>query len=169
MEDVYWAGLVCVGWVWFCAVRMANKREALERDLWKCSPGLIELAQVRSITHATMLVFFMNPRKLYGPIVQSFWHDYPNPYAHDTRWWMVYNKIYLKLSEKDQREIRIRLSRKSAYSVYHPVLEDAISVYTGIDVDRAIGWIGHSNEAPTDMSSFAEEYDQIMAAQESMH
>ncbi len=164
MEEMYWVGLVCIGWVWFCAVRMANKREALERDLWKCSPGLIEIAQVWGFTHAAMLVFFMNPRRMYGPIVQSFWNG--DNHTSEARWWMVYNKIYLKLSAQDQKVIRMRLAGKGDYP---PALEHAIHVYTGIDVDRAIGWISNSNEAPTNMSSFAEEYDQIMAAQESMH
>lgn len=140
--------------------RTLNKRHDLI-DRWK-NTGSYHLAatefdKVSYTKHFKACFWFRNPRKLYGPLIQSVW-DTDQTQVHDQFWWRCYKEIYLATHEKNQQHINQHLQGcELPYALER--LGYSIEVWLGLDRETS---------PRMTMQQGAEEYNEIMTMQDLM-
>lgn len=159
-------------WAWILSTLIANHRVYAKcRQLIKRMQSIFpqsqyfkasdEFNKVSFKAHFKACLWLKNPKKLYGPLIQSIW-DGP-PQVHDSFWWACYDKIYLKLPSSLQDKIN------------HMMVQQKISLPTachrlsGINCEEML-FSDEAVEPPKfSMTEGAQEYDEAMRAQEMMH
>ena len=161
--------LICgFGSVWSLIANFITgiKRQQLIA-LWNCSGSHVyahqEYNRVTYNQHFWRLFTFRSAKSLYGPLTQGIWNYTGNMNAYDKYWWRCYQEIYLKLPMDGKRERQIR------YYMGHGVRLPCALDRAGIDIPS---WLasteGKQAKSISPTIAGAEEYDQIMAAQELM-
>lgn len=163
----FWVGI----WRFICIDRTQKKRLALIKRWGTSGDGILaqqEFDRVSFERHLRFLFWFKNPKQLYGPLLQGVWdQDYP-PLKYDLLWWRCYNEIYRILMQQGHWGWVDRINRK--YATNDTNKYDLIFAMTVIGIDLTV-WLDANKamEAPQySMIAGAEEYDQIMQAQEMM-
>jgi len=126
-----------------------------------CILALQEWDCVCNYQHFWHVLFFRNPKRLYGPLLQGVWnHSSNNVNLYDERWWDCYHYIYLKFTPALQQQI----NRMMATKPYR--LETAL--YEVCDVDYILEHCKAKPEPEFFMMDGAEEYEEIISIQEAM-
>ncbi|SRR6266446_413627 len=115
--------------------------------------------------HHWRVFTFRKSRCLYGPLLQGIWNHSSsnNINTYDEYWWRCYNEIYLKLTIYE-----ITLSKTREFMSRGNSLPSALTL-VGIDLDERL--LGEDQVAPPPkfaMTDGAEEYDQVIIAQQLM-
>jgi hypothetical protein len=145
-------------------------------DRWQYSGDFYlardEFDLVSNNQHYWRVFFLKSPRSLYGPLIQGIWDYNPvtspgtsSPFVkYNDYWWRCYKEIYLKLqynwitSKKTRKYMAIRNHR-----YFLPVALAA----AGLDPEELLPPKEKvTPEEKFSMQAGAEEYDQILAAQE---
>jgi hypothetical protein len=125
-----------------------------------------ELEQASWYRHFFRILLFRKYRDLYGPILQLTLDGHNPVIPGVERWWILYKHIYLAIPYKDRKAIRLRMASGLG-------LEATIDQYLRIDVDKFIdSWkIRDASDmwgSALRMTAGADEYDEIMAMQDSL-
>lgn len=163
--------LFALGWAWILYSLVANHRVYAKcRQLVKrmqsipqsqYSKANQEFNKVNFREHYKACLWLQNPKKLYGPLIQSIW-DGP-PQVHDSFWWACYDRIYLNLPSSLQDEINRMMVRQKIS------LPTACHRLSGIDCGEML-FSDEAVEPPKfSMTEGAQEYDEAMRAEEMMH
>jgi len=173
MEFLYFWNLFCVAWLvgsvwWFIAAKLTSKQRHALIDKWKMQIGgeyyCVEEYELISFNrHFWRVFFFRNAKVLYGPLTQEIW-DYKsnNCISHDEFWWDCYKYGY-----------RFMVTSESGNRVRYMMAHGGMPMITALDhiIDIQV-WINSHKPTPAapkfTMTEGAEEYEQIMAAQELM-
>jgi len=164
-----WIGGFGSVWSSIANVITGTKRQRLV-ERWNCSGSYVyahqEYGRVTYNQHLWRVFTFRSAKSLYGPLTQGFWnHIGNNVKTYDKYWWRCYQEIYLKLDAADvlERRTRYYMARGTKYGMTLPFALERL----GVDIPS---WLKFTEEEqaksilPTNAG--AEEYDQIMAAQE---
>ena len=154
---------VALFWVMRCAIRTIADRDSMLDGCWlHCNTYAIEEhKKVNFKKHLSRLLLGRNPASLYGPLMQLSLSG-PMPKLNYA-WWNMYTEKYLKLTPPDQHQIDLRIAN-NGWS-----LLEAIFIYTKMtpqEFQRLTGGVHVSMEPVPVMAGAAEEYDQIIMAQE---
>ena len=164
---LFFLGLVVGIWGLVANDIAGRKRDQLI-DRWQLS-GHYSLARdeynrVTYNEHHWRVFTFRSACCLYGPLLQGVWnHSSNNMNTYDEWWWRCYNEIYLKLDRDGniRRKTRVYMARGDSLP--------AALMLAGIDLDEWL--LGQDKVAPPPkfaMTGGAEEYEQIIIAQELM-
>ena len=175
LETIAFA-LLCIGgfgsvWSIIANLITGTKRQRLV-ELWSYSGSHVyahqEYNQVTYNQHFWRVFTFRSAKSLYGPLTQGIWnHTGRTVNTYDKYWWRCYQEIYLKLVIDGEMEQRTRYYMD--YGKYGATLPFALE-RAGIGVDAWLEASGKKQaKSISPMIEGAEEYEEIIAAQEIMH
>lgn len=135
------------------------KNNTLEGD--KIQLLINELQSVTPQAYCARIIFFRNPRRLFGPGIQALLKGGPLcGDLHNERWWNIYEKIYMVAQPYERERIRNLIALYHRVDLEAAVLSLHFDIDAVLDPDRA-----NTKQA---MREACEEYDDAMAAQEIM-
>ena len=147
-----------------------SKRQRLV-ERWNCSGSYVyahqEYSRVTYNQHLWRVFTFRSAKSLYGPLTQGIWnYTGNNVNTYDKFWWRCYQEIYINLARDGEMEQRTRYYMD--FGKYGATLPFALE-RAGLDIPK---WLasteGKQAKSISPTIAGAEEYDQIMAAQELM-
>lgn len=148
--------------LWANARTGRKRRELIDR--WKNTDHQLAVEEYNRVDysdHHRALLLFRNPKKLYGPLTQGIWNDDVKQ-VYSPYWWRCYNEVYL-----EHRDWQKRINAANTCNNPNNYLP-AILRRVGLNIHQLLG--EREDEGPPKFSMIdgADEYDQIIAAQEIM-